>query len=236
MKSYRGSYQHQVSAIYQITLKIAYIQFAGYDRKFRIVYDLPAEGYQGHSQKELIDRWTETLFSDKNKHDSFQKDLRKLAKWAQIDDSELPVLEGYLVSGEPLVVPIDMSRLKTTKNSETGSTELWLRIDGLSKQDILKEIHTALATDPDLIPSDQWVSIKEWRLFMIHKQVYVLRQQGLTDGKIAEMISKRMRDMPDSDPEVSMSSENVRRIVSDYKKRMEAYMAKREKLIFETSR
>lgn len=215
MRKYDSKFPRPGVGYREFSVKIERLKQSGKDKEFRkrlISIGFPRTGFLG---VEDITSFVINL-AYLGKHKVYETQLKELAANFDFENrEELHDLEMYLLTGGPVIASRTLLETKFKKNESTGEIELWLRIQGDTRvEDIKNEWPHIMQYQQQL--QDYKKPKKPWSKFFIHKRVYELHKKGFPAKDVADEMKRLMGD----DPNAYWDETRVWRIVSDFKKRV----------------
>lgn len=191
------------------TIKSEQVQFSGEDTKFRKEFKgIPDRGFSSPHEADI---WLTELAAVTRKYEAYRTRLETLAKGYGFSKEEIRSLEQYLLTGEPIVLTRSLLHTKLETNKATGDKELWLRIQGDTRIEDVKNIWPEIMELQKQLP-DYEIPKRGWRDFFPQKRIFELYQKLGSAKKLAEIMTK--------DTGIEWDEQKVWRMVSDFKKRL----------------
>lgn len=228
----RKRISHNIKGLSKSTEIIALLQFSKKDAAFRNKFGIPKAGFKSEITKANIykrslwfkkkDIWWNNLTSDPNKYSQYEQELKEIQEWLDCSKDEINMVEDYLIYGTPIIALSDFSRIKMQIDPKTNNQQIWLRVDGLSLDQIGEEIEKVKHLEPKAIKVNRKEPTRDWREnIILHKQIFDLYLKGLEEKDILKLlIEKQKKYFPKSSLNKSITLGNIRKIISRLKKNL----------------
>jgi len=169
----------------------------GYNKYFELK-DRPKENNKINSQikkikrekkKTFIKLMLEKMRQDSKKRQEYISDIRKIRKLAGVPEGWDEAVERYLLFGEK-AIPKEKLTIKFEKDNRTNNWEMWLRIEGDTRQALLTDNWTHFIKKfQKMLP----FYISQYRTCIYlerDKRIWELYKKGLSKKEIKEKIDK----------------------------------------------